>query len=134
MRDEYTSTIEPARTLAAETLKLERVLNAECGMRSAEWSWLAYGLSPAEIDLMGQTAPGGGLSAACDLISPKGDHESVKFARKWRESCATLPSGTIHRPDRHRTACRGFSRVGQEGDFRGPYRQLEMSQAEAHYL
>jgi hypothetical protein len=28
-RDEYTRTIEPARTLAAETLKLERKLKAE---------------------------------------------------------------------------------------------------------
>jgi hypothetical protein len=36
LRDEYTRTIEPARALAAETLKLERVLNAECGMRKAK--------------------------------------------------------------------------------------------------
>ena len=28
----------------------------------------------------------------------------------------------------------GFSRVGREGDFWGPYGQSEMSQAEAHYL
>jgi hypothetical protein len=48
-RDEYTRTIEPARALAAETLKLERLPNAECEMRSAECL--------AEIDLMWQTAP-----------------------------------------------------------------------------
>jgi|GEM_PF-6684659 len=48
LRDEYTRTIAPARAIAAETLKLERVLNAECGMRSAEWSWLASALTPAE--------------------------------------------------------------------------------------
>jgi hypothetical protein len=27
-----------------------------------------------------------------------------------------------------------FRRVGREGDFGGPYRQLEMNQAELHYL
>jgi len=27
---------KPAHALAAETLKLERVMNAECGMRNAE--------------------------------------------------------------------------------------------------
>jgi hypothetical protein len=49
LRDEYTRTIEPARALAAETLKLERLPSAERGMRSAE--------CPAEIALMWQTAP-----------------------------------------------------------------------------
>jgi hypothetical protein len=32
LRDEYTRTIEPARALAAETLKLERKPKAECRM------------------------------------------------------------------------------------------------------
>ena len=49
LRDEYTRTIDPARALAAETLKLERLPSAERGMRSAE--------CPAEIDLMWHTAP-----------------------------------------------------------------------------
>jgi hypothetical protein len=49
LRDEYTRTIEPARALATETLKLERLPNAERGMRSAE--------CPAEIELMWKTAP-----------------------------------------------------------------------------
>ena len=39
----------PARALAAETLKLERLPSAERGMRSVE--------CPAEIDLMWQAAP-----------------------------------------------------------------------------
>jgi hypothetical protein len=30
----------PARARAAETLKLERVLSAECGVQNAEWSLL----------------------------------------------------------------------------------------------
>ena len=49
MRGEHTRTIAPARALAAETLKLERLPSAERGMRSAE--------CPAEIALMWQTAP-----------------------------------------------------------------------------
>ena len=49
LRDEYTRTIEPARALTAETLKLERLPSAERGIRSAE--------CPAEIDLMWKTAP-----------------------------------------------------------------------------
>ncbi len=36
LREEYTRTLEPARALAAEALTLERLLNAECGMRNAE--------------------------------------------------------------------------------------------------
>ena len=36
-----------------------------------------------------------------------------------RESYANWGSGTIHRPDRPRTACRGFSHVGRKGDFGG---------------
>ena len=49
MRAEYTRSIEPARTLAAETLSLERTLSNLANQ--------AYGLTPAEIDLMWQTAP-----------------------------------------------------------------------------
>jgi hypothetical protein len=49
LRDEYTRTIEPARVLAAETLKLERTLSDLVNQ--------AYGLTPAEIDLMWHTAP-----------------------------------------------------------------------------
>jgi hypothetical protein len=49
LRDEYTRTIEPARALAAETLNLERTLNDLVNQ--------AYGLTPAEIDLMWETAP-----------------------------------------------------------------------------
>jgi hypothetical protein len=49
LRDEHTRSIEPARSLAAETLKLERTLSDLVNQ--------AYGLSPAEIDLLWQTAP-----------------------------------------------------------------------------
>ena len=49
MRDEYTRTIEPARALAAETLKTERTLSDLVNQ--------AYALAPAEIELMWQTAP-----------------------------------------------------------------------------
>jgi hypothetical protein len=49
LRDEYTRTIEPARALAAETLKLERTLSDLVNQ--------AYALTPAEIALMWQTAP-----------------------------------------------------------------------------
>ena len=49
LRAEYIRTIEPARALAAETLKLERLPSAERGMRRAE--------CPAEIELLWQTAP-----------------------------------------------------------------------------
>jgi hypothetical protein len=49
LRDEYTRTIEPARALAAETLKLERALSDLVNQ--------AYGLTPEEIDLMWKTAP-----------------------------------------------------------------------------
>ena len=49
LRDEYTRTIEPARALAAETLSLERTLS-DLGNQ-------AYALTPAEIELMWQTAP-----------------------------------------------------------------------------
>ena len=51
LREEYTRTIEPARALAAETLKLECALSGLANQ--------AYGLTPAEIALMGQTAPPG---------------------------------------------------------------------------
>ena len=49
MRDEFTRPIEPARALAVETLKLERTLSDLVNQ--------AYALTPAEIDLMWQTAP-----------------------------------------------------------------------------
>jgi hypothetical protein len=49
LRDEYIRTIEPARALAAETLKLERTLSDLVNQ--------AYALTPAEIALMWQTAP-----------------------------------------------------------------------------
>ena len=49
LRAEYTRTIEPARALAAETLNLERTLSDLVNQ--------AYGLTPAEIALMWQTAP-----------------------------------------------------------------------------
>ena len=48
MRDEYTRTIAPARALAAETLALERTLS--------DFVNRAYALTPAEINLMWQTA------------------------------------------------------------------------------
>ena len=49
LRAEYTRTIEPARALAAEALKLERTLSDLVNE--------ANGLTPAEIDLMWKTAP-----------------------------------------------------------------------------
>jgi hypothetical protein len=49
LRQEYSNTIEPARTLAAEALKLERQINDLVNQ--------AYGLTPEEIDLMWKTAP-----------------------------------------------------------------------------
>jgi hypothetical protein len=49
LRDAYTRTTEPARALAAETLNLERTLSGLAHQ--------AYGLTPAEIDLMWKTAP-----------------------------------------------------------------------------
>jgi hypothetical protein len=49
LRDEYTRTIEPARALAVETLKLERTLSDLVNQ--------AYALTAAEIALMWQTAP-----------------------------------------------------------------------------
>ena len=49
LRAEYTRSIEPARALAAETLKLERTLGDLVNQ--------AYALTPAEIELMWKTAP-----------------------------------------------------------------------------
>ena len=49
LRAEYTRSVEPARALVAETSKLERTLSDLVNQ--------AYGLTPAEIDLMWQTAP-----------------------------------------------------------------------------
>ena len=49
LREEYTRTIEPARALAAETLKLECALSDLVNQ--------AYGLTREEIALMWQTAP-----------------------------------------------------------------------------
>jgi hypothetical protein len=49
LRDEYSRTIAPARALAAERFTLERTLSNLVNQ--------AYALTPAEIDLMWQTAP-----------------------------------------------------------------------------
>jgi hypothetical protein len=49
LRDEYSRTITPARSLAAETLALERTLSDLVNQ--------AYALTPAEIALTWQTAP-----------------------------------------------------------------------------
>jgi len=49
LRGEYTRTIEPAHTLAAEALTLERTLSDLVNQ--------AYALTSAEIALMWQTAP-----------------------------------------------------------------------------
>lgn len=49
LRDEHARTIEPARTQAAEALQLERQLSDLVNE--------AYGLTPAEVALMWQTAP-----------------------------------------------------------------------------
>jgi hypothetical protein len=49
LRDENTRSIEPAHALAAETLSLERMLNDLVNQ--------AYALTPAETELMWQTAP-----------------------------------------------------------------------------
>ena len=49
LRDESVCSVEPARTLAAEPLKLERTLS--------DLANRAYALTPAEIALMWQTAP-----------------------------------------------------------------------------
>ena len=48
LREEYTRTIEPARVLAAETLKLERTLSELVNQ--------AYGLTRAETELMWKAA------------------------------------------------------------------------------
>jgi aryl-alcohol dehydrogenase-like predicted oxidoreductase len=49
LREEYTRSIEPARALTAEAFKLERTLSDLVNQ--------SYGLTPAEIALMWQTAP-----------------------------------------------------------------------------
>ena len=49
LRAEYTNSIDPARTLAAETLQLERTLSDLINQ--------AYGLTPEEVKLMWDTAP-----------------------------------------------------------------------------
>jgi hypothetical protein len=49
LRDEYTRTLEPTRAPAAETLTLERTLSDLVNQ--------AYTQTPAEIELMWQTAP-----------------------------------------------------------------------------
>ena len=49
LRDEYTRSVEPARTLAAETPTLERTLSDLVNQ--------AYGLTPAEVELLWKTAP-----------------------------------------------------------------------------
>ena len=49
LRDEDTQTLTPARALAAEALTLERQLSDLVNT--------AYGLTPAEVQLMWDTAP-----------------------------------------------------------------------------
>lgn len=49
LRDEHAASIEPARALAAESLALERELSDLVNA--------AYGLTPAEVALLWQTAP-----------------------------------------------------------------------------
>jgi hypothetical protein len=49
LRDEYTRTIAPSCSLAAETVILERTLSRFVNQ--------AYALTPAEIELMWKTAP-----------------------------------------------------------------------------
>jgi hypothetical protein len=49
LRTEYTNSIDPARTLAAEMLTLERTLSDLINQ--------AYGLTPEELKLMCATAP-----------------------------------------------------------------------------
>ena len=49
LRDEHTRTIEPARAQAAEALQLERQLRDLVNE--------AYGLTPAEVALLWETAP-----------------------------------------------------------------------------
>jgi hypothetical protein len=49
LREEHTRTIAPARALAAEALSLERALSDLVNQ--------AYSLTPAEIEIMWQTAP-----------------------------------------------------------------------------
>ena len=61
MLSEYTCAIAPAHSLAAETLTLERTLSDLVNQ--------AYALTPAEIELMWQTAPAR-LPAAPPASSP----------------------------------------------------------------
>lgn len=49
LREEYTRSIEPARTQATEALQLERTLSDLINQ--------AYGLTPEEVQLMWETAP-----------------------------------------------------------------------------
>ena len=49
LRDEYARSIEPARKLAAEALKLETEVSNLVNQ--------AYGLTPEEVALMWETAP-----------------------------------------------------------------------------
>jgi hypothetical protein len=49
LHDEYTRTIAPSRALAAETSKLKRTLSDLVNQ--------AYGLTPADIELLWKTAP-----------------------------------------------------------------------------
>jgi hypothetical protein len=49
LRDEQIRAVEPARALAAENLNLERTLSDLVSQ--------AYGLTPAEINLIWKTAP-----------------------------------------------------------------------------
>jgi len=49
LRAEYTNSIDPARSRAAEALQLERTLSDLINQ--------AYGLTPTEVQLMWDTAP-----------------------------------------------------------------------------
>jgi hypothetical protein len=64
LREEYTRSIDPARVLAAEALKLERALSDLVNQ--------AYGLTPEEIELMWKTAP-----PRMPIPPPPGDKSTV---------------------------------------------------------
>jgi hypothetical protein len=119
LRDEYTRTISPARARAAETLTLERTLS-DLGNQ-------AYALTPAEIALMWQTAPprlcACGMWTCCAAPCARTPLRVIAVIDASRVVERILRHlGVCHdpppRPPPH-AACRGFSRVGREGDFGG---------------
>ncbi len=100
LRDEYTRTIEPTRALAAEILKLERTLSDLVNQ--------AYGLTPAEIDLIWQTAPprmpipspGRFLTAAAEApIQAMARPDSARLARGPAALSGLRKSDADHRRD-----------------------------------